>query len=79
MSGVLGQIRWPLCRRSELCGSDFAPVDPRVQQLQEAKEILAEVLRIDIAEVDEMIRSRRVERSRLEEKDLWPEMLWVEP
>jgi hypothetical protein len=79
MSGVLGQIRWPLCRRSELCGSDFVPVDPRVQQLKEAKEILAEVLRIDISEVDEMIRSRREERGMPDEKELCTEMLWVEP
>ena len=77
MSGVLGQIRWPLCRRSELCGSDLVPVDPRVQQLQEAKEILAEVLRIDVSEVDEMIRSRREVKSWPDEKELWPEMFWV--
>jgi hypothetical protein len=81
MAGVLGQFRWPLSRRSELCGSDFMPVDPRVQQLQEAKEILAEVHGIDISEVEEMIRSRMEERSWQcnEDKEPWPEMLWVEP
>lgn len=79
MSGVLGQIRWPLCRRSELRGFDSVPIDPRVQQLQEAKEILAEVFRIDILEVEEMIRSRRDESSRHEASELWPEMLWIEP
>lgn len=57
------------------------PVNPKVQQLQMAKEILAEVLGIDIPEVEEMIRSRIEERTwRYEEEkeELWPEMLWVE-
>ncbi len=79
MAGVLGQFKWPLSRRSELCGSDFMPIDPRMQQLQEAKEILAEIFGVDAKEVDEMIRSRMEETSWPcdEEKELWPEMLWV--
>lgn len=84
MAGVLEQFRWlPFSRKSEIHGSDFmpVPVNPKVQQLQMAKEILAEVLGIDIPEVEEMIRSRIEERTwRYEEEkeELWPEMLWVE-
>ncbi len=79
MAGVLEQFRWPFSRRAELYGSGFVPVDPRLQQLQEAKEILAEVHGIDISEVDEMIQSRMEARTwqRNEEEEHWPGMLWV--
>jgi hypothetical protein len=53
------------------------PVDPRLQQLWAAKEILAEVFRIDLMEVEEMIHSRREEGRGHGELKLWPEMLWV--
>ncbi len=82
MAGVLEQFRWPsFSKRAELSGSGFAPINPRLQQLQEAKEILAEVHGIDISEVEEMIRSRMEERTwrHEEEKEPWPEMFWVEP
>ncbi len=77
MSGVFQQIRWPLKKRHESCGSDPAVVDPRLMQLQEAKEILAEVLGIDVFEVDEMIRCRGKDGNRQEVAERWPEMLWV--
>ncbi len=83
MAGVLEQFRWPFSKRAELYGSDFVPVpaNPRLQQLHEAKEILAEVLGIDIREVEEMIQSRmevRTWRYEGEKEEFWPEMLWVE-
>lgn len=79
MAGVLEQFRWPFSKRAELYGSGFVPTDPRTQQLQEAKEILAEVFAVDISEVEEMIQSRMVERTwrYSEEEEFWPEMLWV--
>jgi hypothetical protein len=80
MAGVLEQFRWPFSRRAELYRPDFMPIDPRAQQLQEAKEILSEVHGIDIHEVEEMICQRMEERTWRyeEEKEPWPEMLWVE-
>jgi len=77
MAGVLEQFLRLYPRRAELCESGLAPINPRAQQLQEAKKILAEVLGIDISEVEEMIKSRMVERS-WHEEELWPEMLWIE-
>jgi hypothetical protein len=80
MAGVLEQFRWLYSRRVEQCPSGPAPINPQAQQLREAKEILAEVLGIDILEVEEMIQSRMVESTwrHEEEKELWPMMLWVE-
>ncbi len=81
MAGVLEQLRWHFSRKAELYGSDFVPVNPRLQQLQEAKEILAEVFGVGIPEVEEMIRTRAEERtwrSEEEREEHWPEMLWVE-
>jgi hypothetical protein len=67
MSGVLGQIRWPFSRKAELNGSCPVKVDSRALQLQQAKEILAEIFGIEIWEVEEMIRAR------MREKVEWPE------
>ncbi len=78
MSGVLGQIRWLYPRRSQLCGTDFVPTYPRLQQLVAAKEILAEVFKIDIPEVEKMIRSRMEDRTGTLEKGLWPQMFTLE-
>lgn len=79
MAGVLEQFRRPFSKRAELYGSGFVPIDPRTQQLQEAKEILAEIFEVDTSEVEEMIRRRMEERTwrHSEEEELWPEMLWV--
>ncbi len=79
MAGVLEQFRWPFSKRAELYGSGFVPTDPRTQQLQEAKEILAEIFEVDISEVEEMIRRRMEERTwrHNAEEELWPEMLWI--
>jgi len=80
MAGVLDQIRWPFSRKEALYGSCFVPADPRAQQLQEAKEILAEGFGVGISEVEEMIQNRMEETiwQHDVEKKLWPEMLWVE-
>jgi hypothetical protein len=49
---------------------DAIPI--RVLQLQMAKEILAETFGVSVREVEEMIQMR------CEEKESWPEGLWVE-
>jgi spore maturation protein CgeB len=55
--------------------------NPKELELQTAKEILAEVFRVRLSEVDEMIQNR----SHAEDTDkrysngegLWPQELWV--
>jgi hypothetical protein len=48
-------------------------------ELEAAKEILAEVFRIPLSEVDEMIRCRfEVEGVDSEEKGLWPQEFCLE-
>ena len=56
--------------------------DPKARELQTAKEILAEVFRIKISEVEEMIRNRfeeahiseaHISGARHEERGLWPQ------
>ena len=77
MAAVLGQIRWPFSPKAELKGwgskrADPANKDPRALELEEAKEILAEIFAIDMLEVEEMIRDRLKERSE------WPQILYLE-
>jgi hypothetical protein len=78
MAGVLGQFSWPFNRKVELCGPRFMPVDSRFLELQAAKEILAEVFAIDIDEVGEMIRERHEDGVRRDDREMWPDRLWVE-
>ena len=56
--------------------------DPKVRELETAKEILAEVFRIRVSEVEEMIQSRfdeahiseaHILEARTEERGLWPQ------
>ncbi len=49
-------------------------------ELQAAKEILAEVFRINLEEVEEMISSRlqEVQTGPGQEGGLWPQEFWVE-
>jgi len=55
------------------------PIEPKpmvglkVQELQTAKEILAEVFHARPGEVEEMIQIRLEERSLLDEENIWPE------
>jgi len=51
----------------------------KAMELEAAKEILAEVFRIPLSEVDEMIRSRfEVEGLGPKEKGLWPQEFCLE-
>ena len=55
--------------------------DIEVMELEAAKEILAEVFRIDLEEVEEMISSRLQEvqaEVSPEGNGLWPQEFWVE-
>ena len=78
MAGVLGQLNWPFSRKGEICRPRFVPVDPRVLELEAAKEILAEVFLIDVEEVEEMIRQRCEDGLLRKDPASWPEELWVE-
>ena len=75
MEGVLEQIRW-LQKRLAIAHLPSPPVDPMILELQAAKEILAEVFRIRVSEVDEMILNRyddvRYEENSSEDGELWP-------
>ena len=71
MAGVLERImqsKKKIAKQS--MPTDMVPT--KVLQLQMAKEILAETFGVSVREVEEMIRMR------CEEKESWPEGLWVE-
>ena len=72
MAGVLGQLLRPQKKA----------MSQKAMELQTAKEILAEVFRVRISEVDEMIRNR-FEAAGFEgvvskEEELWPAEFWLE-
>jgi hypothetical protein len=46
-------------------------------ELEAAKEILAEVFRIRLSEVDEMIRCRFEVEVSVKEDGLWPQEFWL--
>ena len=75
MGGVLERIRW-LQKRSAIALLPSPPVDPIILELQAAKEILAEVFRVRVSEVDEMILNRyddvRYEENSSEDGEMWP-------
>jgi hypothetical protein len=71
MAGVLERIiqsRKRIIRQT----TPLDAVPLKVLQLQMAKEILAETFGVSVREVEEMIQMR------CEEKEPWPEVLWVE-
>ncbi|MCX6675194.1 MAG: hypothetical protein NTW84_02105 [Methanothrix sp.] len=71
MAGVLERIMQSRKRIiTQKTPLDAVPI--RVLQLQMAKEILAETFGVSVREVEEMIQMR------CEEKESWPEGLWVE-
>ena len=77
MAGVLERIRWPQ-KRAVIGQSSSAPkVDLRVLELQAAKEILAEIFRVRISDVEEMIQNRYEEpchgNNSYEETEQWPQ------
>jgi len=47
--------------------------DPKAMELEAAKEILAEVFKIRLSEVDEMIRCRFEVGVSVKENGLWPQ------
>ncbi len=79
MAGVLDQLIWP---EKSLMRHSIPQVDMAALELEAAKEILAEVFKVRISEVDEMILSRFEEahsqEASSEEKGLWPQEFRLE-
>ena len=78
MAGVLEQLIRPQ-KRAVVHRPSRA--DRKVLQLEAAKEILAEVFRIRVSDVDEMIQSRfeaHCEEARYEVDGLWPREFLLE-
>jgi hypothetical protein len=74
MAGVLGQLFRPQ--------KNAVYRDPKAMELETAKEILAEVFRVRLSEVDEMIQNRFEKVSSQEacgeEDGLWPQEFWLD-
>lgn len=74
MAGVLGRLIRPQ-KRADI-------YDPKAMELETAKEILAEVFRVRISEVDEMIQNRfeaaGSEDIGSKEDGLWPQEFRLE-
>jgi len=51
--------------------------DQKAMELEAAKEILAEVFKIRLSEVDEMIRCRFEVEVSVKEDGLWPQEFWL--
>lgn len=79
MTGVLEQLIRPQKRAVVYCTSRM---NPNAIELQTAKEILAEVFRVRLSEVDEMIQNRFEKVSSQEacgeEDGLWPQEFRLE-
>ncbi|MEI6104173.1 MAG: hypothetical protein WCP70_09535 [Methanothrix sp.] len=75
MAGVLEQLIRPQKRAVVHC-------NPKALELQTAKEILAEIFKVRISEVYEMIRNRFEAASSKgvvsKEEELWPAEFWLE-
>ena len=71
MAGVLEQLIRPQKR------AVVHRMNPKALELQTAKEILAEVFRVRVSEVDEMIQNR-FDEACCEEDGLWPQEFWLE-
>ena len=69
MAGVLGQLIRPQQKTIYK--------DQKAMELEAAKEILAEVFRIRLSEVDEMIRFRFEVEVSVKEDGLWPQEFWL--
>ncbi len=74
MAGVLGRQIRPQ-KKVMQC-------DPTALELETAKEILAEVFRVRLSDVDEMIQNRFEEvpsqEANCKNDDLWPQEFWLE-
>ena len=55
MAGVLDKLIWP---QKGLVRNSISGADTAAMELEAAKEILAEVFRVRVSEVDEMIQNR---------------------
>jgi hypothetical protein len=76
MAGVLEQLIRPQKRAVEHCTSRM---NPKALELQTAKEILAEVFRVRLSEVDEMIQNRfEADDMDSNENEMWPREFWLE-
>ena len=76
MAGVLGLLIGPQKRAVVHCTSRM---NPKALELQTAKEILAEVFRVRVSEVDEMIQNRfEADDMDPKESGLWPAEFWLE-
>ncbi|MCX6673863.1 MAG: hypothetical protein NTY37_08815 [Methanothrix sp.] len=79
MAGVLEQLIRPRKRAVVHCTSRM---NPKALELQTAKEILAEVFRVRVSEVDEMIQNRfdqaRSQDDRHDEDGQWPQEFWLD-
>jgi len=74
MAGVLGRLIGPQKKAMYR--------DPKAMELETAKEILAEVFKVRISDVDEMIQNRFEEvhpqEACCEEDSLWPQEFWLD-
>jgi len=74
-------IRWPQ-KRSVVALDPLPRVNPKILQLQAAKEILAEVFQVGVSDVEEMILSRyedvRYEDNSSEDGELWTKEFQLE-
>jgi hypothetical protein len=72
MAGVVEQLIRSQKRAVVYC-------NPKELELQTAKEILAEVFRVRLSEVDEMIQNRfQADDMGTKESGLWPQDFWLE-
>ena len=75
MAGVLERIGWPQ-KKPVAALRPLLRVDPKILELQAAKEILAEIFRVRISDVEEMIQNRYEEpccgKNNYEETEQWP-------
>jgi len=82
MAGVLERIRWPQKKLVVGHSSPAPKVDLRVLELQAAKEILAEVFRVRVSDVEEMIQNRYDKvcyaKPGYEETEQWPREFMLE-
>ena len=78
MAGVFEQLIRPQKRLEAYAYPD----DPKALELETAKEILAEVFRVRLSDVDEMIQNRfeavSYEDIGSKENGLWPQEFWLE-
>ena len=69
MAGVFGQ----------LIRSRKRAMSQKAMELEAAREILAEVFRIKLSQVDEMIQNRfQADDTGIKEDGPWPQELWVD-